>query len=59
MEDSIVARLPRYGKEHYIHGLTWAAAHALTGDGVAININNGRIAAKVVMEWEHEAKEGK
>lgn len=59
MDDSIVARLPNYPAEHYIHGLTWAAAHALTGDGVAININNGRIAAKVVEAWESEAKEGK
>jgi len=60
MEDSIVARLDAYPKEHYIHGLTWGASHALTGDGMAININNGRIAAKVVQAWiDEEGKAGK
>jgi len=61
MDDSIVARLDAYPKEHYIHGLTWGASHALTGDGMSININNGRIAAKVIKEWMKEDgyKEGK
>lgn len=60
MDDSIVARLDAYPKEHYIHGLTWAASHALTGNGMSVNINNGRIAAKVIKEWmkEDNYKEG-
>lgn len=54
MSDSIVSRQGVYAKEHYIHGLTWGAAHALTGDGMAVNINNGRIAAKMIETWQKE-----
>ncbi|MCR5491100.1 MAG: NAD(P)/FAD-dependent oxidoreductase [Bacilli bacterium] len=56
MDDSIVARLDAYPKEHYIGGLTWASSAALTGNGMACNINNGRIAAKVVLTWKEEGK---
>lgn len=59
MDDSIVARLDSYGKEHYIRHLTWASSAALAGDGMAVNIKNGRIAATVVETWEKEEKEGK
>lgn len=59
MEDSVVARLPNYGKEHYIKNLTWASSATLAGDGMAVNINNGRIAAQVIDTWEKEKKEGK
>lgn len=54
MDDSVVARLPVYGKEHYIRHLTWASSAALAGNGMAININNGRIAAHVIDEMEQE-----
>ena len=59
MDDSVVARLPNYGKEHYIKHLTWASSATLAGNGMAINIKNGRIAAHVIDEWEKEEKEGK
>lgn len=56
MDDAIAARLETYGKEHYIQNLTWASSATLAGDGMAINIKNGRIAAKVVDTWEKEGK---
>lgn len=56
MDDSVVARLDSYGKEHYIQNLTWASSATLAGDGMAVNINNGRIAAQVVETWEKEGK---
>lgn len=59
MDDSVVARLDSYGKEHYVKNLTWASSATLAGNGMAVNINNGRIAAQVVDEWEKEEKEGK
>lgn len=59
MDDSVVARLPVYGKEHYIRNLTWASSAALAGNGMAVNINNGRIAAHVVCEWDKESREGR
>lgn len=59
MDDSVVARLDSYGKEHYVHHLTWASSATLAGNGMAVNINNGRIAAQVVDTWEKEEKEGK
>ncbi len=50
MQDSVVARLQDAKNENYIGGLTWCASHALTGNGMSCNINNGRIAARVLLE---------
>ncbi len=57
MEDSVAARLFTYEKEHYIKNLTWASAASLAGDGMAVCINNGAIAAKTVLDWDK--KKGK
>lgn len=57
MEDSVAARLLHYGEEHYIKNLAWASAASLAGDGMAVCINNGAIAARIVKEWDE--KKGK
>ena len=55
MDNSVVARLEDLEKEFYIKGLVGCASHQLVGDGMACNINNGRIAAKAILEWMKEA----
>lgn len=57
MDNSVVARLEDVAKETWIKGLVGCASHQLVGDGMACNINNGKIAAKMIMEMMHE--EGK
>ena len=56
MEDSVAARLLHYGEEHYIKNLTWASAASLAGDGMAVCINNGAIAANIILGWDKEKK---
>ena len=55
MNNSVVARLEDVEKEFYIKGLVPCASHALVGDGMACNINNGKIAARVILDWMKEA----
>lgn len=57
MDNSVVGRLEDVEKEMYIHGLVGCASHQLVGDGMACNINNGKIAAKMILA--EMAKEGK
>ncbi len=57
MNNSVVARLEDVDKETWIKGLVGCASHQLVGDGMACNINNGKIAAKMIMKMMHE--EGK
>ncbi|MBP3851318.1 MAG: NAD(P)/FAD-dependent oxidoreductase [Erysipelotrichaceae bacterium] len=56
MNNSVVARLEDVEKEQWIKGLVGCASHQLVGDGMACNINNGKIAAKLIME---SLKEGR
>ena len=59
MDNSVVARLEDFEQDQYIHGLVGCASHQLVGDGMACNINNGKIAAKAILTWMSEAeKEG-
>ena len=48
MDNSVVARLEDVEKEQWIKGLVACASHQLVGDGMACNINNGKIAAKMI-----------
>ncbi|MDD6350805.1 MAG: NAD(P)/FAD-dependent oxidoreductase [Lachnospiraceae bacterium] len=57
MDNSVVARLEDVSKEMYIKGLVGCASHQLVGDGMACNINNGKIAAKIILEEMQKAKE--
>ena len=50
MQNSIVARLEDAAKNNYIHGLVYTNSTQLAGDGMAVNINNGRIAATMINE---------
>ncbi|MBR2675886.1 MAG: NAD(P)/FAD-dependent oxidoreductase [Solobacterium sp.] len=50
MDNSVVGRLEDIEKEQYIKGLVGCASHQLVGDGMACNINNGRIASKIILE---------
>ena len=57
MNNSVVARLEDVEKEMWIKGLVGCASHQLVGDGMACNINNGKIAAKMILEeMKKEAK---
>ena len=59
MDDSVVARLAQVKDDIYIQGLAWCASHALTGDGMACNINNGRIAARTLLAMmDEDSKKG-
>ncbi|MDD6240677.1 MAG: NAD(P)/FAD-dependent oxidoreductase [Eubacteriales bacterium] len=59
MDDSVVARLAQIKDDIYIQGLAWCASHALTGNGMACNINNGRIAARTLLTMmEEDEKKG-
>ncbi|MEE1158753.1 MAG: NAD(P)/FAD-dependent oxidoreductase [Atopobiaceae bacterium] len=57
MTNSVVARLEDFERDQYIKGLVGCASHQLVGDGMACNINNGKIAAKAILAWMDE--EGK
>ena len=55
MDNSVVARLEDVEKDQYIKGLVGCASHQLVGDGMACNINNGKIAATMILtEMEKE-----
>lgn len=56
MDNSVVARLEDIEKEFYIKGLVGCASHQLVGDGMACNINNGRIAARTILTWMKETE---
>lgn len=55
MDNSVVARLEDVARDQYIKGLVGCASHQLVGDGMACNINNGKIAAKIILEEMKEA----
>lgn len=59
MLNSVVGRLEDVEREEYIKGLAGCASHQLVGDGMACNINNGRIAARQLMAQMDEDKEAK
>ena len=50
MTNSVVGRLEDVEKEQYIKGLVGCASHQLVGDGMACNINNGKIASTMILE---------
>ena len=50
MDNSVVGRLEDVEREQYIKGLVGCASHQLVGDGMACNINNGKIASKMILE---------
>ncbi|MEE8885145.1 MAG: NAD(P)/FAD-dependent oxidoreductase [Eubacteriales bacterium] len=54
MDNSVVARLGDFDRDQYIRGLVGCASHQLVGDGMACNINNGKIAAKAILTWMEE-----
>ena len=56
MDNSVVARLEDFERDQYIKGLVGCASHQLVGDGMACNINNGKIAAKAILTWMAEAE---
>ena len=56
MDNSVVGRLEDFERDQYIKGLVGCASHQLVGDGMACNINNGKIAAKAILTWMQEAK---
>lgn len=49
-DDNIVARLVMQDEEHFIEGLEFAGAHAISGNGMAPAITNGRKAAKDILD---------
>ncbi|MBQ1406643.1 MAG: NAD(P)/FAD-dependent oxidoreductase [Eubacterium sp.] len=58
IEDHAVARLQMKEKDHFIDGLEFAGAHAISGNGMGPAVTNGRAAAKAV--WEDiEKKQAK
>lgn len=48
MDDHAVARKLMPGAEDFIEGLTFAGAHAISGDGMGPAITNGQAAAKAI-----------
>lgn len=54
MDNSVVARLADFDRDQYIAGLVGCASHQLVGDGMACNINNGKIAASAILAWMDE-----
>ncbi|MBR2768031.1 MAG: NAD(P)/FAD-dependent oxidoreductase [Solobacterium sp.] len=50
MNNSVVGRLEDVEREQYIKGLVSCASHQLVGDGMACNINNGKIASTMILE---------
>lgn len=56
MQNSIVARLEDASvNNNYIHHLVWCSSPQLAGDGMAVNINNGKIAATIILTEMKEA----
>ena len=56
MDNSVVGRLEDFEADQYIKGLIGCASHQLVGDGMACNINNGKIAAKAISTWMKEGR---
>lgn len=56
MDNSVVARLEDFERDQHIRGLVGCASHQLVGNGMACNINNGKIAAKAILEQMREAR---
>jgi phytoene dehydrogenase-like protein len=56
MDNSVVARLEDFERDQYIKGLVGCASHQLVGDGMACNINNGKIAAQAILAWMKEGQ---
>ncbi len=56
MDNSVVARLEDFERDQHIGGLAWCASHQIVGDGMACNINNGKIAAKAILDWMDKAQ---
>lgn len=50
MNDHVVARIMMQNNENYIKGLAFSGAHALSGDGMAPAISNGRRAADILLK---------
>ena len=55
IDDHAVARMQMKEEEQFIKGLSFAGAHAISGNGMGPAVTNGRAAAKAVLEAE-EAK---
>ena len=50
MDNHIVAKKSMMADDHFIDGLEFAGAHAVTGDGQGPQITNDRAAAKAVLD---------
>lgn len=56
IDDHAIARLQMKEADHFIDGLEFAGAHAISGNGMGPAVTNGRAAAKAV--WEDMEKKG-
>ncbi|MBR3366918.1 MAG: NAD(P)/FAD-dependent oxidoreductase [Lachnospiraceae bacterium] len=50
IDDHAVARLQMKEEDHFIEGLEFAGAHAISGNGMGPAVTNGRAAAKAILE---------
>ena len=50
IDDHAVARLQMKAEDHFIEGLEFAGAHAISGNGMGPAVTNGRAAAKAILE---------
>ena len=50
LDDHAVARLQMKEEDHFIEGLEFAGAHAISGNGMGPAVTNGRAAAKAILE---------
>jgi prolycopene isomerase len=50
IDDHAVARLQMKEEDHFIEGLEFAGAHAISGNGMGPAVTNGRAAAKAVID---------
>ena len=50
IDDHAVARLQMKEDDHFIEGLEFAGAHAISGNGMGPAVTNGRAAAKAVID---------
>jgi phytoene dehydrogenase-like protein len=50
IDDHAVARLQMKEDDHFIDGLEFAGAHAISGNGMGPAVTNGRAAAKAVID---------
>lgn len=54
MNNSVVGRLEDVTREFYIKGIVGCASHQLVGNGMSCNINNGKIAATMILTMMDE-----